>query len=142
MSKELEDIDREPLNPEKSEDEVRSIKNRRAFSQLRLELSDDDLKSPGVQKMLLNEIDRLEKDLIDLGSYRENFHVVDKEKAVLQQKYKTLIWSEVLYSFGLALGPLLIGVSFSIKDYSVFILWSGVALSIMSIIARIIDKWI
>ena len=141
MNKEFEEIDREPSNPEKSEDEVRSIKTRQAFSQLRHDLTEVDLESPGVRKMLLNEIDRLEKEIIELVKYRDKFHLVDKANAVLQEKFKTLIWSEVLYSVCLAIGPLLIGISFSIKEYSSYVLISGGVLSIISIVARIVKKW-
>ncbi len=142
MTKESEDIDREPQESGKSDDEAQSVKTRRAFSKLRYELSDDDLKSPGVQKMLLNEIDRLEREQIDLLVFRTNFHIVDKEKAILSEKFKTLIWSEVLYTIGIAIGPLLIGISFSLQKYSSFVFISGIALAGISIISRIIKKWI
>lgn len=99
MNTNLEDIeteaDVEPVN-EKSIEHVKS--SRKAFSKLALELTDDELKSTGVQKMLLAEISRLESTVAKSEGFRAKFHEADKDKAVLIEKEKTFIFSEILYS--------------------------------------------
>ncbi|WP_226685285.1 hypothetical protein [Shewanella indica] len=94
-------------------------KSRRAFSKLATELTDEELHSPGVQKMLLAEISRLESALNHCDGFREKYHEVEKNCAVLKEKEKTFIFSEILYSTSLTLGAALVGISPSIKESDV-----------------------
>ena len=63
-------------------------KGPRALRNISRELTEEDLAnpSPAVQKLLLNEIDRLEVVNEEHKHYMELFHEADKEVAVLKQK--------------------------------------------------------
>ena len=45
----------------------------------------NDLKSPGVQKMLLDELERADAECEGLQSYASRFHDADKRAAVLEE---------------------------------------------------------
>lgn len=134
------DIDHQPQEP----DESSHIKTpRKAFSKLALELTDDDLQSQGVQKLLLAEISRLENAAVHADHYRERYTEVDKECAVLTEKGKQVVFSEILYSVSLTLGAALLGLTPSIKTEGVspvLIGAIGVVLIIGAIIAKVIRK--
>lgn len=137
----LEDIeteaDVEPLN-EKSIEHVKS--SRKAFSKLALELTDDELKSTGVQKMLLAEISRLESTVVKSESFRTKFYEADKDKAVLIEKEKTFIFSEILYSVSLTLGALLIGLVPSMTSNKLVIGAIGSLFVVGAIVAKVVKK--
>ncbi|MDY0121277.1 MAG: hypothetical protein RBR54_04975 [Sulfurimonas sp.] len=141
MNTNLEDIDTEadvePVN-EKSIEHVKS--SRKAFSKLALELTDDELKSTGVQKMLLAEISRLESSEAKSESFRTKFHEADKDKAVLMEKEKTFIFSEILYSVSLTLGALLIGLVPSMTSNKLEIGVIGSLFVVGAIVAKVVKK--
>ena len=70
-------------------------KGPRAFHNISRELTEEDLAnpSPAVQKLLLNEIDRLEIEKEEYRSYVELFHKADRKVAVLEQKSRTAFLS-------------------------------------------------
>jgi hypothetical protein len=134
------DIDHQP---QKADDSGHIKTPRKAFSKLAVELSDDDLKSQGVQKLLLAEISRLESAAIHADNYRERFNESDKECAVLKEKGKQVVFSEILYSVSLTLGAALFGLTPSIKSDSVspnVIGAIGVVLIIGAVIAKVVKK--
>lgn len=137
------DIDHQP---QKADDSGHIKTPRKAFSKLAVELSDDDLKSQGVQKLLLAEISRLENAAIHADSYRERFNESDKECAVLKEKGKQVVFSEILYSVSLTLGGSLFGLAPSIKSEDVSSNVSnvigaiGLALIIGALIAKVVKK--
>lgn len=141
MNTNLEDIeteaDVEPVN-EKSIEHVKS--SRKAFSKLALELTDDELKSTGVQKMLLAEISRLESTVAKSESFRTKFYEADKDKAVLIEKEKTFIFSEILYSVSLTLGALLIGLVPSMTSNKLVIGAIGSLFVVGAIVAKVMKK--
>lgn len=81
------------------------------YTNIKRELSEDELKSPAVQKLLLNEHDKLEQRIAELEGYVERFHYVDKLRGILEEKLKTANSYEILYSFCLAAGSALAGIS-------------------------------
>lgn len=112
------------------------------YSKLRRELSDEDLTNPAVQKLLINEIDKLELRICDLELTEKKFYEVDKEKAVLEEKIKTQNSLEILYSFCLSIGSGIMGLSslFKINEYGWIFLVSGGILIIGGIFSKYI-KW-
>jgi hypothetical protein len=58
-------------------------KTRRSWSQLKRDLTDEELTSPAAVKMLLDEVERLERENAELSGYRERFHEADKTSAIL-----------------------------------------------------------
>ena len=72
-------------------------KGRRAFSKLRRELTDEELSSPAVQRMLIDDIERLEKENGRLSDYQDSYYAADKNSAVLNEKLKTSVAQEVIF---------------------------------------------
>lgn len=132
------DVDTEPSGSTVNIEHTKS--SRKAFSKLAIELTDDELKSPGVQKMLLAEISRLEDTAIKSESYKEKFHKADKDKAVLIEKENTIIFSEILYSLSLTLGAVLIGLVPSMTTNKVQIGAIGVVFVLGAVIAKVVKK--
>lgn len=95
-------------------------KGKRAFQNITRELSDDDLTNPAVGKLLLNELDRLEIENDELkkrlenendklSKYREQFQEADKKVAVLEEKGKTHLATEIISAVCFTIGAVLIG---------------------------------
>lgn len=144
MSINNEDCDSDAdVEPESGEGTAHIKSSRKAFSKLATELSDEDLKSPGVQKMLLAEISRLESAALYSEEFKGKYHEADKECAVLKEKEKTLIFSEILYSVSLTLGAALLGVAPSVTsaNYSPMVVGIiGTLLVIGAIVAKVGKK--
>jgi hypothetical protein len=92
-----EDLESPDVEPEDSGEDitVRPHKGRRAFTNVRRELSDEELSSPAVQRMLIDDIERLEKEKFDLSEYQEKFHEADKNAAILEEKLKASVTQEI-----------------------------------------------
>jgi hypothetical protein len=84
-------------------------KGRQSFSKLRRALSDEELASRAVQRMLVDEIERLETVVGDLGEFRKKYHEADRKCAVLEEKNNIAKDHEILYSVCLTLGAAAIG---------------------------------
>lgn len=111
------------------------------YANVRRELSEDELMSPAVQRLLLNDHDRMERECERLKSYEEEFHKCDKKVAVLEEKLKKSAASEILYTCCVSIGSILAGISgiyWSNKGW--ILLCIGVALVIGSVIYKIVKK--
>ena len=118
-------------------------KTRRAFSKLATELSQEELESSGVQKLLLAEITRLEQENFRLGRYQVQFHDADKERDILKERRSRSVFLEILYSLCLTLGAILIGLtgSFNAAGANGWItLVIGAAMIVGAVIARLVRK--
>lgn len=111
-----QDIDELTREDAEGESEPSRLKGPRAFRNVSRELTEEDLAnpSPAVQKLLLNEIDRLE---IEKEEYREEyslcmdrFHEADKKAAVLEQKIRTALSRDIVFGGCLAVGGALFGL--------------------------------
>lgn len=83
-----------------------------AFRKISRELTEQDLANAAVQKLLLNEIDRLEKEKEEYKHYMELFHEANRKVAVLEQQSRTALALDTI-AFGgfLTIGALLLGVA-------------------------------
>lgn len=79
-------------------------KARKALARLKRELSDEDLANPGVQKMLVAELDRMEEENSDLSTFRTKYFDTDKRVAVLDEKLKTWTAMEIISTGCIAVG--------------------------------------
>jgi hypothetical protein len=84
---------------------------RQAFRDIRRQLQDTDLSSPGVQRLLLDELDQSEAECEVLNAYVERFHEADKRAAVLEEKLKGNNAFDILFTVGVGVGCAIIGVS-------------------------------
>ena len=84
---------------------------RQAFKDIRRQLTEADLSTPGVQKMLLEDLQLAEDKCDILEGYVERFHEADKRAAVLEEKLITQNALEILFAVGLGVGCGIIGVT-------------------------------
>lgn len=119
-------------------------KSRRSLSRIRRELSEDDLKNPAVQKLLISEIDRLEEENQAQRVFQENFHATDKEKAILEQKLKISVSLDIIFGSGLSVGAAIIGLSPTFWDATNFkgpgCLTLGLIIMIGAIVSRLVQR--
>lgn len=91
-------------------------KARKALSTLKRELSDEDLSSAGVQKMLLGELDKLEDEKLELAGYREQYHQVTLQLAIANSKVKISVAADTIFGGMMTLGALIAGYAASVWD--------------------------
>ena len=102
----MTDIERPDEEPVKQGEAIASspLKGRRAFTNLRRELSDEELCSPAIQRLLIDDIERLEKEKYDLMEYQNRFHDVDKKAAILGEKAKANVAADIIFGVCLTVG--------------------------------------
>lgn len=107
--------DQEPNEPNEAAEisANKGTSRRKSFSKLRRELTDEELASPAVQRMLLDEIERLDDALIGNHQYREKFHTCDKQLGALQAKLKSRLSIEIIHAVCIAVGGASIGYATS-----------------------------
>lgn len=124
-------------------------KPKRPYDKILTDLSEEDLKSPGVYKLILAKSSELEYENYELkkndSRYRqlEITHAsISAELSQLKSSKKT---TEILYSASLGTGTCLVGLSFSIYStgsplggWAVAVI--GSVLSLCSIVATVMDK--
>lgn len=118
-------------------------KSHRAFSRLKRELSDEELGSPGVQKLLLDYLAQADEENATLKSYRDKFHDADKRNGVLEEKRKTNSASEAISIGSLAVGAAALGYApslWSTPHGGYFALAFGAVLVSVGILAKVIRR--
>lgn len=120
-----------------------------AFSKINRELTEEDLKSPGTQRLILNELDKYESCKAELDFYREQYYERSADCKVYEEKLKSNTTNEVASGFLLAFGPSLMTLTPSIVDkngewyyLSTIVLIIGIILLAGGIIAKIIKHFV
>lgn len=90
--------------------------NKRPLSNLNRSLNELELKSSGVQKLLLSQLDDFEACKQRLKDVETQFHDRDKKCAVYEERFSNNNSKEIFYSSLLVIGPALIGLSVSLPD--------------------------
>lgn len=111
------DAGAEPLNRQLDEyaepgdggEEASLGKGRQPFHGLSRQLSPEDLRQTGTQKMILDLHDRLQDENEALKEIKEKFHVRDKDVAVLRERLKKSTVQDILLDATLAGGALVLG---------------------------------
>lgn len=108
------------------------------YSNIRREITEEDLESPAVQRILLSEVDKLQSQVADLEVVQGKFHVSDKKSAILEEKLQSSNSHEILYSVTITIGSVIIGLSPTIwdKQYG----WIAIAIGSFLIIGGVISK--
>lgn len=88
----------------------------KALENIQRNLTQEDLDSPGTQKMILAELERLQEANKDLEEFRDKYHGADKERDVLKEKLNSNKADEILYSASLTMSSAIFGISFSITE--------------------------
>jgi len=84
-------------------------KIRRSLSSVRRELSEEELASPAVQRLLLDELERLDKENAELCQYRDGYHASDKQIGILQARLAIHKAFEILSAGCLTVGAAALG---------------------------------
>ena len=119
------------------------FKGRRSFSRARREMNEEEETQSGVQKMMLDEVDRLENENGALKSFVGRYHDADKKSAVLEEKLTKHHSSEIVYSALMTVGAAAIGYSASAgadgsPDFVILVF--GLVLVIAGIVSKVIVK--
>lgn len=118
-------------------------KARRAFTKVRRELTEEELASPAAQRLILDELDQLEQQNVELSEFRDRFHKVDKEKAILHERMRKSIASEIIFGLCLTVGAALIGLTpllWVVKLHGLLSLAIGVILIIGGVLSKAVQK--
>ncbi len=115
------------------------------FSKIPRELSEEELSHPGIVRYLLTQLDELKDVKRCLETAKDKFHEKDKQCAVLEEKDKSNTSFEILCSFAIAVGPLLLGLLPSLANDSwniicTLILVAGILLLGGGVIAKFFFK--
>ena len=82
-----------------------------AYGNLVRGLKPEELSQTGTQKLILNDLSKAESKIRELEPFREKYYSVLLEKSVLEEKLSKTKRSEILYSFCITAGGLIIGLS-------------------------------
>lgn len=85
-------------------------------------LSEEDMTSPAVQKLLLSENDRMSRELKKLYVLEEKYHARDKDAAILEEKLKKMKGADILYTLCTSGGAALVGFSKAFWDNNGWVL--------------------
>ncbi len=88
---------------------VAKTKGRQAFSRIRRELSEEELATPAVQRMLVAEMERLDEETIDLRDYRERYYVAERGEAILEERLKKNKAADIVFGVTLSVGAAALG---------------------------------
>jgi len=112
--------DEEPEEPKAAQkedgDDNKSKGKRRSYRGVRRELSEEELKSPVVQKTLLDEIDRLDIEIEEVKGFRDKYYDIDKKEAVLREKFTVHKGYEIASTSLVTGGGIILGFISSIWD--------------------------
>jgi len=116
---------------------------RQALRDLRRQLSDDELTSPGVQKLLLDALEQADAKCEELAGYLARFHEADKRAAVLEEKLRTQTALEIAFGVGTGLGGAIVGLApvfWNQQPQGYIVLVVGCLLIVGSVIARAVKR--
>jgi hypothetical protein len=116
---------------------------RQALRDLRRQLTDEDLASPGVQKLLLDDIERADAECDLLSGYVTRFHEADKRAAVLEERLRTQTAFEIAFGVGVGLGGAIMGLAPSLWNtppFGVLAIVVGLLLTLGATVARVIKR--
>jgi hypothetical protein len=135
--------DEEPEPSPEPTSALAAPKARQSLARVRRELSEEELASPAVQRLLIEELERLERQNVILAEYRERFHAADKEAAILKEQNKKSLAGEIVFGVALAVGAALVGyapVLWSNQPSGSVALGLGIFLMIGGAVSRMVQR--
>jgi hypothetical protein len=116
---------------------------RQAFRDVRRQLQDTELGSPGVQKLLLDDLDRAEGECENLRGYVDRFYSADKRAAIFEERARGQTAFEILFTVGIGVGSAVLGLAPYFWDATArgpLTLFVGFSLILGATAARIVKK--
>ena len=99
-------------------------------------LTEADLESAGVRKLLLGQMDEFDNCKSKLQKTETDFHAEDKESAVLSETLKNYKSFDFTYTGLLSVGSILIGFYAAQPDKGSLLLWLGIASVIVALFIK------
>ena len=117
---------------------------RKSTASLRRELSDKDMTNAAVAKLLLDDVERLEQQINELGNVQGRYHEADKRAAVLEQKLNVSRSQEIVFAVCTTLAGAALGFAPSAWSETnatgPIVLSAGVVLLICALIAKAVKS--
>lgn len=117
---------------------------RQSFDGMRRQLTDDELKNPAINKLLLDMLDEAETSRDEYKSYVDAYHAADKRAEVLLEKLNTNRAIDVFFGVGVGLGGTILGLSPFFMGigiiYGVICPIIGILLIIGSYVGRVVAR--
>jgi hypothetical protein len=117
---------------------------RLSLTNVRRQLTDDELANPGVQKLILDMLEEAESERDNNKVYITSYHEVDKKAAILGEKLLADKKVDVFFGLGVGLGGAILGLApyfGQIKTmFGLICGFIGLALIVGSSIGRTIKK--
>ncbi len=133
-------LDEEPKTTERAPP---ATKKRRSFSKMRRELNEEELSTPAVQKLLLDDIERLESENSSLSKYRDKYYQAKEAAAILEEKGKNNTAIETMFGVCLTVGAAALGFVpslWSSQPHGWVIAILGAALIIGGIASKVVKR--
>ena len=132
--------ERPDVEPEESlASRVAAPKGRQSLSRVRRELSEEELSSPAVQRLLVEEIERLERERTQLLEVQREFYDVEKEAAILKEKLKQKVGGDIVFSVLLTVGAAALGYAPAVWKAQPTG-WLAIVFGVVLIVAGIVSK--
>ena len=131
----------DPIQREDTEPDQPSSDLLKSLSKIPREISEEELATPGAQRMLLGLLDRLGSEVELLNHYRDRFHNCDKEKSVLSVRINQSSSKDIVLGAAIATGSLFVGLAPSIwasGPVGPIVVVGGAILIVGSIVARLV----
>ena len=109
-------INQETLSQISSSSGVLSSSNIRAIQRLQFELTDKELDSPGAKKLILDMLDRFEKENTVLKARVESNKEIEKKAAILETEIRSLTKLNLLKTSVNSIGGVILGMSLSLNQ--------------------------
>ena len=117
---------------------------RPSFGGIRRQLTEAELASPAIQKLLLDMLEETEASRDEYKSYIEAYHAADKRAGILGEKLNRDRAVDVFFGVGVGLGGTILGLSPFLWEkgivYGVISLIIGVAIIIGASIGRLVKQ--
>jgi hypothetical protein len=122
---------------------VAAFGKRQSLRAIRRELQEGELTNPGVQRLILEDLETAERECEALGEYVERFHEADKRAAVLEEKLRTNTALEILFAVGIGMGFVILGLAPYFWDATLrgpAALCVGAVLIVGSVVGRVVKR--
>lgn len=106
---------------------LRSKGQRRSLGNLARELTEDELASPGAQKLMIEELERLDSQVRELSQFREDYYCANTTVEVYRERLKRHNAFDTISSGTLAIGAVIVGYTPSLWGSEVNF-WMAIAL--------------
>jgi hypothetical protein len=112
---------------------------RRSLERLGRRLTDEEWKSPGVGKVLLDLLDRADEECDELRPFRRLYYEAHEQAAVLEAKAKQATNTDIAYGVGVGVGSAILALAPSTWNQQP-IGWICIAVGAVLIIGGIVIK--